>query len=79
MFPNLCEKYWAWVNKKKYFTDKGYTVVPFGDKWAVKSITGSYKDLRTSGHSWREDSHYFRDCLGEKVDVERRFGKILEK
>jgi len=79
MFPNLCEKYWAWVNKKKYVTEQGYAVSPFGDKWAVRTLTGSYKDLRTAGHSWREDSGYFRDCLADKEEVERRFGKILEK
>ena len=79
MFPNLCEKYWAWVNKKKYITEQDYKVVRFGDKWAVKMLSGRYKDLKTEGHYWSQSSGYFRDCLVDKSEIERRFGKILEK
>lgn len=79
MFLNLCEKYWEWVSRKKYITEQGYTVVQFGDKWAVKRLTGQYKDLRTPGFSWTSQSHHFSDCLASKDEIERRFGKISEK
>lgn len=80
---NFAERFWAWKKRKiagrPVYTVQGYKVVQFDDKWAVKAVLpGTYRDLK-GDHSWSSTSTWFRDCLATKEEIEKRFGKFIEK
>lgn len=80
---DLANKYWSWKQQralnKPLKTDQGYTVVRFGEQYAVKASRDRYYDLVSMSHKWGEGSQYFRDCLSTKEKIEKRFGNIIEQ
>lgn len=80
---NFAERFWAWKKRRilsaPIFTEQGFKVLKFGDKWAVRGVVpGTFKDL-VAPHTWTQTSPWFRDCLASKEEIEKRFGKIIEK
>lgn len=80
---NFAERFWAWKKRKiastPTYTEQGFKVVQFGDKWAVRAtFPKTFRDLK-GDHSWSQTSTWFRDCLATKEEIERRFGKFIEK
>lgn len=80
---NLAERFWAWKKRKiasqPLITVQGFKVIPFGDKWAVRApMSGKFRDLK-GDHNWDQSATWFNDCLGTKEEIEKRFGKIIEK
>lgn len=74
----LLEMYWAWRrSNESYLTEKGYTVIRVGDKFAVRSTYGKYYDLKSTGFTWCKHQDHFRDCIGERLLIETRCGAIL--
>lgn len=84
---NLAERYWSWRNKPKppkifFNTEDGHKVRKFGERWAVVAKHGykkdAYCDLK-GDHAWVQGDSWFKDCLGEREEIEDRFGKILDE
>lgn len=81
---SILEMWWEYkarkVREKPIRTTHGFKVRKFGDKYAVISTggLGRYQDIRNPGYNWTQANAWFKDCLGTKEEIEKRFGDFIE-